>query len=36
MADGHVETFTYNKRLKPTDAKVTSLLRRNINVNPLK
>ena len=36
MVDGHVQSFTYNPRLKPTDPKVTSLLRRNINVNPLR
>ena len=33
MADGHVESFTYNSRLAPTHEKVTSLLRKNINVN---
>jgi len=36
MADGHVESFTYNKRLGPSDPKVTSLLRKNVNVNPLR
>jgi prepilin-type N-terminal cleavage/methylation domain-containing protein/prepilin-type processing-associated H-X9-DG protein len=33
MADGHVEAFSYNPRLAPNDPKVTTFLRRNINVN---
>jgi prepilin-type N-terminal cleavage/methylation domain-containing protein/prepilin-type processing-associated H-X9-DG protein len=36
MADGHVQSFTYNKRLGPGDPKVSSLLRSNVNVNPLR
>jgi prepilin-type processing-associated H-X9-DG protein len=34
MVDGHVEPFTFNKRLPANDKKVTSFLRRNLYVNP--
>jgi prepilin-type N-terminal cleavage/methylation domain-containing protein/prepilin-type processing-associated H-X9-DG protein len=34
MVDGHVQSFTYNKRLAPNDKKVTEFLRRNLYVNP--
>jgi len=35
MADGHVEAFTFNKRLPANDKNVTTLRRRNIYVNPV-
>jgi prepilin-type processing-associated H-X9-DG protein len=34
MVDGHVESFTYDPKKKPNDPLVTSLLRKNIYVNP--
>jgi prepilin-type processing-associated H-X9-DG protein len=34
MVDGHVESFTYDPKKKPNDPLVTSMLRRNIYVNP--
>ena len=33
MVDGHVERFTYDPKKPPNDPHVTTLLRRNINVN---
>jgi prepilin-type processing-associated H-X9-DG protein len=33
MVDGHVQSFTYNKRLPASDKKVTDFLRGNLYVN---
>lgn len=33
MADGHVDSFTYNPKLPPDHPRVTSMLRKNIYVN---
>ena len=33
MVDGHVESFKYDANLKSNDLRVTTLLRRNVNVN---
>lgn len=34
MADGHVESFKYNKVLAPNSANVTTFLRKNLYLNP--
>jgi prepilin-type processing-associated H-X9-DG protein len=34
MADGHVESFKYDKSKAPNDPHVTTLLKKNIYVNP--
>jgi prepilin-type processing-associated H-X9-DG protein len=33
MADGHVESFRYDKTKKPNDPLVSTFLRRNVYVN---